>query len=197
MSHRENVLKIPNAALRFRPDFVKREAAPSQGSPVAGSASASAVSSEQVLDRLKTRLNLTPAQQASLALILKDAQGEIQTARKAGGPEQGKAKAKELRGTNRMKIRSLLTEEQKKIYDQMGQGGTPGQVSGPVYKVWTPVPKGQPVPVEIVTGISDGSFTEMVSGGLREGQQVITETMGGNNKGSGRQSTGPSMRGFR
>jgi HlyD family secretion protein len=96
-----------------------------------------------------------------------------------------------------MKIRSLLTEEQKKIYDQMDQGGKPGQVTGPAYKVWTPVSEGQPVPVEIVTGISDGSFTEVISGGLREGQEVITEATGGNSKSSARQPTGPSMRGFR
>jgi HlyD family secretion protein len=197
VAHKENVLKIPNAALRFRPDFVKKEAAPSQASSAAGSASASAASPEQILDRLKKGLNLTPAQQASLARILQDAQNEIQAARKAGGPEQAKAKAKELRATNRMKIRSLLTEEQKKMYDHMDRGGKPGQVTGPVYKVWTPVPEGQPVPVEIVTGISDGSFTEVVSGGLREGQAVITEAAGGNSKSSARQSTGPSMRGFR
>jgi HlyD family secretion protein len=197
VAHKENVLKIPNAALRFRPDFVRKEAASSQSSPKAGSASASAASPEQVLDRLKTGLNLTPEQQASLARILQDAQSEIQAARKEGGPEQAKAKAKELRATNRMKIRSLLTEEQKKMYDQMDRGGASGQAAGPVYKVWTPVPEGQPVPVEIVAGISDGSFTEVVSGRLREGQEVITETTGTNNKSSARQSPSPSMRGFR
>lgn len=35
------------------------------------------------------------------------------------------------------------------------------------------------VPVEITTGITDGSFTEVVSGDLREGDAVITDTAGG------------------
>jgi HlyD family secretion protein len=35
------------------------------------------------------------------------------------------------------------------------------------------------VPVEITTGITDGSFTEVVSGELREGDSVITDTAGG------------------
>ncbi|MFN0063482.1 MAG: efflux RND transporter periplasmic adaptor subunit [Myxococcaceae bacterium] len=38
---------------------------------------------------------------------------------------------------------------------------------------------GQPQPVSVVTGITDGSFTEVVSGELREGDKVITETRGG------------------
>jgi HlyD family secretion protein len=198
VAHKENVLKIPNAALRFRPEFVKKEAAPAQSSPIAGSTAASAATPEQVMERLKTALDLTAEQQANLARILKDAQTQIQAARKAGGGEEARAKAKELRAINRMKIRSLLTEEQKKKYDQMDQGGTAGQAAGAVYKVWTPVPGGgQPVPVEIVAGISDGSFTEVVAGRVKEGQEVITETAGANNKSSARPSTGPSMRGFR
>ncbi len=37
----------------------------------------------------------------------------------------------------------------------------------------------QAVPVEITTGITDGSFTELVSGDLREGDSLITDTAGG------------------
>ena len=34
VAQRENVLKIPNAALRFRPEFAKKEAAAPQKGPV-------------------------------------------------------------------------------------------------------------------------------------------------------------------
>ena len=198
VAHKENVLKIPNAALRFRPDFAKKETTSSpKEAPPASTGSSPGSSSEQFLTRLKSELKLTPEQVSNISRILKDAQTQIQAARGAGGGEGATAKAKELRATNRMKIRSLLTEEQKTVYDQLNRRSTSGQVSGPVFKVWTFVPKRQPVPVEIVTGISDGSFTEVVSGGLREGQEVITEAMGANGKSSARQSSGPSMRGFR
>jgi len=199
VAYKENTLRIPNAALRFRPDFARREAATSQkdsAPATATTSSPSALSAEQVLERLKGELKITTEQQAGIFRILKDRQNEIQVARKAGGPEEAKAKAKELRASNRIKIRALLTEDQKKKYDQMDQRPETSQSQTPVYKVWTPVPEGRPVPVEITTGISDGSFTEVISGALQEGQEVITEALGGNNK-PGATQTSPSMRGFR
>jgi multidrug efflux pump subunit AcrA (membrane-fusion protein) len=120
---------------------------------------------------------------------------EIQAARKAGGPEEAKAKAKELRASNRIKIRSLLTVEQRKKYEQMEQGRESESAPSPIYKVWTPVPEGRPIPVEITTGISDGSFVEVTGGALREEQEVIVDTLAGNNKAA--TTTSPSMRGFR
>ncbi len=201
VAHKENVLKIPSAALRFRPDFAKKEAAPLQKESTSASATASAavssaaaLSTEQVLDRLKKELNLTPEQQAGVSRILQDGQKEIQAARKAGGQEEAKSKAKELRASNRIKIRSLLTEDQKKKYAQMEQRRESSPAPSPVYKVWTPVPEGRPAPVEVTTGISDGSFIEVTGGPLQEGQEVIVDTLAGNGK-SG--TTSPSMRGFR
>ncbi len=197
VAHKDHVLKIPNAALRFRPEFARKEVVSSQKSPSpAPTSSSSPASAEQVLERLKAELKLTPEQQGSISRILKDAQTEIQAARKAGGPEEAKAKAKELRAGNRIKIRSLLTEEQKKKYDQMDRRPETGQGPVPVYKVWTPVPAGKPVAVEITTGISDGSYTEVIAGALQEGQEVITDALGKNNKPAATQAS-PSMRGFR
>lgn len=201
VARRDNVLRIPNAALRFRPDFARKETTPSQKGPAPAAAPAptqSAVSPEKILERLKAELKLTPDQQTSIARILKDAQAEIQAARKAGGAEEARAKAKELRAGNRIKVRSVLTEEQKKKYDQMDQRPETSQAAAPTFRVWAPVPQGRPVPVEITTGISDGSYTEVASGGLKEGQEVIVEAVTGNNKGgSSSQAPQPSMRGFR
>jgi HlyD family secretion protein len=199
VAQRENALKIPNSALRFRPEFAKKEAAPSQkGSEPAPAPSPSTVSPEQILERLKAELKLTPDQQAGVSRILKDVQIEIQAARKAGGSEEAKNKAKELRAANRIKIRSLLTEEQKKKYDQMERRPDSSQGAAPVYKVWVAVPEGRPVSVDITTGISDGSNTEVTSGALQEGQEIIVEAMTGNSKGgSSSQAPQPSMKGFR
>ena len=198
VAQRENVLKILNAVLRFRPEFAKKESTAPQKSPTPPSTPPpSGTSPEQLLERLKAELKLTPEQQDGISRILKDARGEIQAARKAGGSEEAKAKAKELRAANRMKIRSLLTEEQKKRYDQMDQRSDSSAGAAPVYKVWVAVPEGRPVSVEIATGISDGSYTEVVSGSLKEGQEIIVEATAGNNKGGASQTTQPSIRGFR
>jgi HlyD family secretion protein len=199
VAQRENVLKIPNSALRFRPEFAKKEtAAPQKGSVTPSAPSSPSVTGGQILERLKAELKLTSEQQAGISRILKDAQAEIQAARKVGGAEEAKAKGKELRAANRFKIRSLLTEEQRKKYDQMGQRLESSEAPSPVYKVWVPTPEGKPLPMEITTGISDGSYTEVTSGALQDGQEVIIEAAGGNNKGgTTSQTPQPSMRGFR
>ncbi len=199
VAQRENALKIPNSALRFRPEFAKKETAASpKGSAPPSTRPPSTTGPEQLLERLKAELKLTPEQQAGISRIFKDAQNEILAARKAGGSEEAKAKAKDLRAANRIKIRSLLTEEQKKKYDQMERRPDSSQGAAPVYKVWVSVPEGRPVPVDITTGISDGSNTEVISGALKEGQEVVVEAMAGNNRGGGStQTTQPSMRGFR
>jgi hypothetical protein len=75
----------------------------------------------------------------------------------------------------------VLTEEQRKKFDHMPeQTGT--QTILPKFRVWIPVPQKRPMPVEITTGISDGSYTEVLSGPLQEGQEVILESMESNSK---------------
>jgi HlyD family secretion protein len=202
VAQRENVLKIPNAALRFRPEFAKRDTAVSAKgatlSPPAVAPSPSPVSAEKILERLKAELKLTREQEAGISRIMKDAQGDIRAAFKTGGAEEAKAKGKELRAANRIKIRSLLNEEQRKKYEQLGQRPESVQGPAPTYKVWVPVPEGRPVPVDITAGISDGSYTEVASGELKEGQEIIVEASGGNNKsGSSSPAPQPSMKGFR
>lgn len=40
-------------------------------------------------------------------------------------------------------------------------------------KVWLRSPQGEPVPVEIKTGITDGAFSELIEGDLKEGDEII------------------------
>jgi HlyD family secretion protein len=199
VAQRESVLKIPNSALRFRPEFAKKEASPpAKGAAAPAAPSPSSATGEQILERLKAELKLTPEQQAGISRILKDAQSEILAARKAGGAEEARNKAKELRTANRLKIRSLLTEDQKKKFDQLDQRPESSPAPAQGFKVWVPAPDGKPVPVDITTGISDGSYTEVASGVLKEGQEVIVEAASGNSKGgASSQAPQPSMRGFR
>jgi len=181
VAQKDNILKIPNAALRFRPDFAKRETGGQKGAEVAPGASPPQAPSPPSLDRLKAELNISADQQAAISRILGETQKGLQDARKAS-PETASAKAKEIATLTRSRIRSILNEEQRKKFDQMPeQTGT--QTVLPKFRVWVPVSQKRPVPVEITTGISDGSFTEVLSGVLQEGQEIIVEAMGSNNKG--------------
>ncbi len=60
-----------------------------------------------------------------------------------------------------------------------GGGAPPRDQRGPEKRsVWV-LRDGQPARVEVEAGISDGSTTEIVSGELKEGDQLILETTGG------------------
>jgi HlyD family secretion protein len=96
IAHREGVLKIPNAALRFRPLSVRKESG--KGS-----------SQQKPAERVKS---------------------------------------------------------------MEGDRGRPG-------RVWVLSSEGKPVPKSIVLGITDGTFSEVISGDLQEGGEVIVEETSG------------------
>jgi HlyD family secretion protein len=113
IAHRDGVLKIPNAALRFRPDSAKRESGKSSPQQKAG-------------ERVK------PAE---------------------------------------------------------GDQGRPG-------RVWVASPEGRPTPVSISVGITDGTFSEVAGGDLREGAEVIVEQTSGKKSPSQTSAPPPGMRGM-
>ena len=51
--------------------------------------------------------------------------------------------------------------------------GTGGRDAKAKPTVWQPNPSGEPTAVEVKTGITDGTFTELVEGPLKEGDEVI------------------------
>ncbi|MDO8546048.1 MAG: efflux RND transporter periplasmic adaptor subunit [Nitrospirales bacterium] len=63
--------------------------------------------------------------------------------------------------------------------DGAGKGGAPegarreGGESRSKQKVWLRGPQGEPAPVEVKAGITDGTFSELVEGELKEGDEVI------------------------
>jgi HlyD family secretion protein len=63
-----------------------------------------------------------------------------------------------------------------------------------VGRLWVRGPDGQPVPVEVRTGLTDGTSTELLEGPLKAGDEVILgagETAAGAKKAGG--PTGPRL----
>ena len=60
-----------------------------------------------------------------------------------------------------------------------GQGGGRGATAG---RVWVIGPDGKPKAVAVRLGITDGTSTEVVSGDLHEGQEIIAGALGGANQ---------------
>jgi HlyD family secretion protein len=167
---RDNVLKVPNAALRYRPAGVgaatKEPEAPSTAPGAPGGADPKARRA-----KLVEELKLDAAQQARLDEIfaeLRAKMAELGEVREA----DRRLRAERLRGDVRQKIGAMLTPDQQRKYaavvaTETGRG-TAG--SGRVYVVDA---EGKPQEVALRLGLSDGNATEVVGGNLAVGADVI------------------------
>jgi len=190
VAEKGNVLKIPNAALRFRPPGESADAAgvpaASRGGPRSaddapasgrtGGAQGAPPSLEQIRERLVRGLGLTAEQQARLDPILEDSRQQMAALRGAGLPEsERQARGRRIREATRARIRELLTPEQQARYDAFAGGEGRGGTAGRLFVVG---PDGRPRAVPVTLGISDGSATEVLSGDVQEGQQVVVGLAG-------------------
>jgi len=184
-AQRTNVLKIPNAALRFRPP--------------------EPATNQTLVARLLAKVGLGKEPRAAPTNIVQIAKAggtnKVEKAENAPPPLTGNEPPEELmrrvremreRGEElppavRAKLRELF---QSGALQRPGQGGPPGgggAASRPrsapawrtVYILVTNTPPGggdplpTPQPVRVKTGITDGSITEITEG-LKEGDSVIT-----------------------
>ena len=170
---RDDVLKVPNVALRFRPPGVAADGAQKKGEKdekgEKGGASGGSAQAQALRERLTKELGLTAEQQAKLETI----QNETRT-RIAGisvdDPAERKKEIGRLRAQSRAQISEILNEDQRKRYDamqaeQQGRAITRG-------RVWV-LDAGAPKSVSVRLGVSDGTFTEVVGDELKAGDEVI------------------------
>jgi HlyD family secretion protein len=180
-AQKESALKVPNAALRFRPlgaaDEKKPAAAtpaPTSGAGAGGGPGGGGGGLGQLRERLTSELKLDADQQAKVEAIFAGMREKFMAARDL--PEAEKPRAQERnRAEIREKISALLTPEQKKRYEEMagesqaaraGGGGGSG-------RIWIVGEDGSPKAVNVRLGLTDGSMTEIVSDEVKEGSEVI------------------------
>jgi len=176
VAQKESVLKVPNSALRFRLPG-DESVAPRGGSGGGGSNQGTAPglpSAEQIRDRLTKALALTQEQQEKLEPILRDTGQKMRGLASRGlSDSERRVEAQRIREGSREQIRALLSAAQRAKYDteltdmQLARQGT---VSGRVFMVGD---GGRPVPVTVQMGITDGNFTEVLGGDLKDGQEVL------------------------
>src|SRR5947208_2586393 len=188
VAQKPSVLKVANAALRFRPPGAE---AATPGAPLAGGAPPS---SEQIRDRLVKELTLSEDQQQKLEPILSDSRQQLAALQGLPEPDR-RAKAQKIREASRVRIRAILTDEQRVRYDEragtLGGEGRPG-VAG---RAWVVGPAGKPVQVSLTLGLSDGGATEVLRGELKEGQEVIVGLAGAPGRGAApQQQSAPRLR---
>jgi HlyD family secretion protein len=81
----------------------------------------------------------------------------------------------------------VLTEEQRHKYLELVQS-SPHEEQRRTGRVWILSPEGKPIPISIVLGITDGTFSEVMSRDLREGIEVIVEEISSKKAQSGASS---------
>jgi len=180
-AQKDKVLKVQNAALRFRPPGAAEEkkpvAAVSSGptpAAVGTGAGGGGGGLTQLRERLVAELKLDADQQGKLEAIFAGMREKFMAARDL--PEAEKTKAQERnRAEIRDKVSAMLTPDQKQRYDELaaeaqatraGGGGGSG-------RIWLVEEDGKPKAVTVRLGLTDGSMTEIVSSEVKEGSEVI------------------------
>lgn len=185
-----DVLRVPNAALRWQPAALPRPAgwvagdappdAVGAGESPAGPFATSPGGSNpsQMLAELKSELSLTPAQAGEVEKLARAMRGEIQAAgsdanarREAlRAARQRFARAVEglLEGPQREKYKAYLEARRARLggAGRNAAGGMPGRVH-------VLDDKGNPRLVELRLGASDGNFTEVLGGQIGLTERVI------------------------
>ena len=202
---RDEVFKVANAALRYRPPGT----APAQGAqggaatepdigpPGGGSAGGQGggtgsgrgggnaqAQAEAMKKTLIESLKLDPSQIEQLDAIFAQSRSEMIALGSSGASaEERRVKARAIREAAAGRIAAMLNEQQKTKYAEIraragggSAGGGPGGVTG---TLWIVGPDGLPKAMRIRLGVTDGTTTEIAGQDLKVGLEVI---MGGGPK---------------
>jgi len=194
-AEKDKALKVPNAALRFRPSGAGDDAK-AQGAAAPAAAAATPAQAQQpaggglaaARDRLIADLRLDADQQAKVTAIFDGMRDKFRAARDLPEAERAKATARN-RAEIREKVSAILTAEQKTRYEAMAAETQAARASGGggSGRIWVPGSDGKPRAIDVRLGLTDGTMTEIVSGDLKEGSEIIVglQSPAGGKKSSG------------
>jgi HlyD family secretion protein len=180
---RDGVLKVPNAALRFRPAGTAEtraaggegDTAGAQGSGDEGKGARGAQPGEAMRNRLAAELSLSAEQQARLDEILRETRERVRAL-----PSEDKAErrrqAERLRAESRLRIAEMLDPQQRKRYEEMAESRGGGARAATGGRVWVVDDTGKLTGVDVRLGLSDGTHSEVLGGALQEGTRVVVGT---------------------
>jgi HlyD family secretion protein len=167
VDQRENVLKLANAALRFRPPGAT-EAAPA-AAPAAAPSRAQAA--RELRERLARELGLDGTQIAKLEQIYADARPRLLKLREVESEAERRRLLERIRGEMRAQIAEMLTPAQKAAYEKIA-GARDARGATSSGRVWV-LDHGELRPVNVRLGLSDGTSTELAGGPLKQGDEVV------------------------
>jgi HlyD family secretion protein len=202
--NRPNVLRVTNAALRYRPVgaapvvLAQARPLPDAGNDAQGGGGQGAGGQALMVlrERIVTDIKPTPEQLKAIDAAIAEGREALQSSRAGLSPEERRGLGVSMRRELSAKIAQALDPERKAKYEQIvaENRSTRGQVGSPG-RVYVTDEKGDLRTVNLRTGVTDGTYTEVLSGDIAEGQSVV---IGGGSKSEPAGSTGsPAPRGPR
>lgn len=202
---REGVVRVPNAALRWRPAGTAAERPQAQApaaNPFAppgpgmgrGPGGGGGRQIGEFVETLKTELALTAEQKERIDAIVAEARPQF---RSLSDPSldrgQRVTRMREIRDEMARQIEAVLTAAQRSAFVDIrarydGARSADGGVPGRVFALGA---DGKPQAVALRLGITDGAMTEVLSGELEPGRALIIGT------GQAPGAAAPAPRGFR
>lgn len=182
LEQRENVLRLPNTALRFRPADPELVA---QGQALVGGGSRRGASGEaqaqtrgegggqggqrgRGVAQIAESLQLNEQQRAAAQTAFENAQAANPRGQ-GGGDRRGAMRR--VREQVIAAIEPTLNAEQRVLLEQMRSGAGPRREVRNQAVVWV-LRNNKPTPVQVETGVADNGFT-LIHSGLNEGDEVI------------------------
>lgn len=179
---RQDVLRVANAALRFRPAGMATapaalpRATPGQGPERGQGGGRGGAQGAAFRERIEAELQPTPEQKQAIAAIMQERRAGTREAMAGLSEEERRAAFRKARAEMTAKVAAVLDPERKAKFEAMMQEGRAGRTSsqqGTPGRVYVIGDDGQPKAVPIMLGPTDGAYTELVSGELKDGQAVI------------------------
>lgn len=170
----KGVLRIPNAALRFHPPDSGDSKGDGPG-PSDATGEGQSSSPQERIKRMIKALDMNKDQQDKTWALFEEVKRRVITAKSQGVSAQQMSSIRESeRERMRKAIEEMLTPEQREkqkrlLSDIRLRNKTRG-------RVWRLDGAGRPAPLDVVTGITDGAYCQLVSGKLSEGDEVIVGT---------------------
>src|SRR5215468_6000283 len=176
VAERQDVIKVPTAALRFQPEGAAPDTGSQGGQAPAPQRSGSSGGGrfQEMQQQLTKELSLTPEQQTHLSEVFQKTGRQFRAMREEEPEERRQAMRREMQVQIRTQIREMLTPEQRQKYEALLRARDDTQPQTRPGRVWVLGTNGTPEPRPLTIGIANDTHTEVVAGELTAGQQVIT-----------------------
>lgn len=174
IAERQDVLKVPTAALRFQPEGATPAEAPPAREGASAQRGSGSARGREMQQQLTAALALTPEQQTRLSAIFQQMGQHMRTLRDEESEERRQAIRREAQAQTRTQIRDMLTPTQRQQYEEFLQARENARSQERPGRVWLVDAQGLPEARALTLGLANDTHTEVVTGELHTGQQVIT-----------------------